>query len=68
MRDTERMDKMNKGYVVHSGYMGYIPSEGRYMLFATEMDYAEYMAEEERAYNMSMEEFRLEILRREVLR
>ena len=32
-----------KGYVVPSGYMGYVYD--RYMLFATEQDYLEYMAE-----------------------
>lgn len=35
-----------KGYVVPFGYMGWIPSEGRYRLFATEAEYAE--AERER--------------------
>ena len=30
-----------KGYTVESGYMGYV--EGRYMLFASEMDYEDYM-------------------------
>ena len=29
-----------KGYVVDTGYMGYV--EGRYMLFANEDDYREY--------------------------
>jgi hypothetical protein len=32
---------MLKGYVVSSGYMGYV--DGKYMLFATEGDYIEYM-------------------------
>lgn len=32
-----------KGYVVPSGYMGYVVD--RYMLFCTEQDYLEYMAE-----------------------
>ena len=32
-----------KGYTVPSGYMGYVID--RYMLFATENDYLEYMAE-----------------------
>lgn len=32
-----------KGYTVESGYMGYV--EGRYMLFASEMDYVDYMEE-----------------------
>lgn len=30
-----------KGYTVESGYMGYV--NGSYMLFASEMDYEEYM-------------------------
>lgn len=30
-----------KGYTVESGYMGYV--NGGYMLFASEMDYEEYM-------------------------
>ena len=30
-----------KGYSVESGYMGYV--DGRYMLFASEADYLEYM-------------------------
>ena len=32
-----------KGYPVPSGYMGLV--NGRYMLFATERDYYEYLAE-----------------------
>ena len=31
-----------KGYVVADGYMGYV--NGRYMLFADEEDYREYIA------------------------
>ncbi len=31
-----------KGYLVSDGYMGYVG--GRYMLFASEADYREYMA------------------------
>lgn len=34
-------DRMMKGYTVESGYMGYV--NGGYMLFASEMDYEEYM-------------------------
>ena len=30
-----------KGYVVESGYMGYV--NGVYMLFASEMDYRDYL-------------------------
>lgn len=32
-----------KGYVVADGYMGYV--DGRYMLFADEYDYREYISE-----------------------
>lgn len=32
-----------KGYLVPSGYMGFV--NGRYMLFATERDYYEYVTE-----------------------
>lgn len=32
-----------KGYAVESGYMGYV--NGTYMLFASETDYADYMAD-----------------------
>ena len=32
-----------KGYSVSDGYMGYVG--GRYMLFASEADYADYMEE-----------------------
>lgn len=31
-----------KGYVVSCGYMGYV-GNGRYVLFATEEDYAEWV-------------------------
>lgn len=30
-----------KGYVIDAGYMGYV--DGRYMLFADEEDYRDYM-------------------------
>lgn len=33
-----------KGYPVAGGYMGWIEEEGRYMLFANEGDYDEYVA------------------------
>ena len=33
-----------KGYVVESGYMGYM--NGQYLLFADESDYVEHMREE----------------------
>ena len=36
-----------KGYNTFEGYMGWIPSENRYMLFASERDYIDYMTEEE---------------------
>ena len=32
-----------KGYATETGYMGYV--DGRYMLFASEEDYREYMEE-----------------------
>ena len=38
-----------KGYVVAFGYMGYLPSLGKYLLFATEEEYVEEYDEE--AYN-----------------
>lgn len=36
---------MTKGYFVASGYMGWIESEHRFMLFATEADYLDYISE-----------------------
>lgn len=41
------MEKIEKGYLISSGYMGYIPSKGTYMLFPTEQEYHEAMKEEE---------------------
>jgi len=35
---------MVKGYIVPSGYMGYISATNSYQLFATEQDYLEYIA------------------------
>lgn len=35
-------DVMIKGYPVDAGYMGHI-GKGKYMLFACEQDYIEYM-------------------------
>lgn len=32
-----------KGYVVPNGYMGYV--DGKYMLFASESDYREYISD-----------------------
>lgn len=32
-----------KGYNVPYGYMGYVETEGKYMLFASEADYLEYV-------------------------
>ena len=34
---------MVKGYLVPDGYMGWV--DGRYMLFATETDYIEYITD-----------------------
>ena len=36
-----------KGYTVSDGYMGYV--DGRYMLFASEEEYMDYMREEREA-------------------
>ena len=33
-----------KGYYTNYGYMGYVPEEKEYMLFASESDYSEYIA------------------------
>lgn len=35
---------MLKGYYVDSGYMGWIEAKGRYMLFASESDYREWVS------------------------
>ena len=42
IRRTE--EKQMKGYVVESGYMGYV--DGRYVLFASESDYRDAIEEE----------------------
>lgn len=34
---------MVKGYTVPNGYMGWLQSEKKYQLFATENDYLEYI-------------------------
>lgn len=36
-----------KGYYVASGYMGYVVSENRWILFASETDYKEYITRED---------------------
>lgn len=33
-----------KGYYTSTGYMGYVPSNNNYMLFADESDHLEYIA------------------------
>ena len=38
---------MGNGYLTSNGYMGYVPWEGRYLLFATYEEYIEYITEEE---------------------
>lgn len=38
---------MIKGYLVSSGYMGYLPSKSKYQLFPTEAEYIEYFNEME---------------------
>lgn len=32
-----------KGYLVGEGYMGYVETENRYLLFSSEADYEEYL-------------------------
>lgn len=34
---------MIRGYTVPNGYMGWLKSENKYQLFATENDYLEYI-------------------------
>lgn len=36
-----------KGYIVSTGYMGWVPAFRRYLLFATEADYIEYLEDEQ---------------------
>lgn len=36
---------MIKGYITSSGYMGYVSCLSRYILFASESDYIEYIGE-----------------------
>lgn len=49
MADTEKICRMNrrkknmKGYTTSAGYMGWV--EGRYILFASEREYREYIEE-----------------------
>lgn len=38
---------MDKGYFVDSGYMGWVPWLGRYILFASQSDHEEYIEKEE---------------------
>ena len=38
---------MRKGYLVDSGYMGYVPDSHEYLLFASESDYDEYLRKTE---------------------
>lgn len=37
-----------KGYYTPYGYRGYLPSQGKYLLFSCERDYIEYYNEYER--------------------
>ena len=37
---------MVKGYFIHSGYMGWMELYQRYMLFASESDYYEYLSDD----------------------
>ena len=41
--DKRQEDSIMKGYAVESGYMGYV--DGVYMLFASEMDYEDYITD-----------------------
>lgn len=41
--EQRKEERCMKGYLVNDGYMGYV--NGRYMLFASEADYREYMDE-----------------------
>lgn len=34
-----------KGYITQAGYMGYVPSLGKYLLFVNEEEYQEYIQE-----------------------
>ena len=36
-----------KGYLVGSGYFGWVEQQHKYMLFATEKEYHEYISEDE---------------------
>jgi len=36
-----------KGYYVSSGYMGYIPSQDKFILFSTEKEYEDYLGKED---------------------
>ena len=36
-----------KGYYIGSAYLGWIPSEGKYIQFPTENEYLEYVDEDE---------------------
>lgn len=36
-----------KGYQTQTGFMGYVAHKGKYMLFATESEYEEYITERE---------------------
>ena len=39
---------MEKGYYTSNGYMGYVPSCGRYILFADESEHKEVIAEDDK--------------------
>lgn len=39
------MDSTPHGYYTAYGYMGYVPSEKRYVLFSTQREYLEYISE-----------------------
>lgn len=53
-----------RGYPISCGYMGWIESEGIYRLFATEVDYREYLEDEARAQSMTEDELLAELRKR----
>ena len=55
---------MGKGYVVQSGYMGYVKDEGRYILFASEVDYQDYLIDLAVAQAMTEDELLAELRKR----
>lgn len=50
------MKLTRKGYVVASGYMGYVEDLNKYLLFPTEEEYNEWIAEKENVWDKDNEE------------